>query len=29
MPADQVAKAYLESVESRRNGEVLAVKDFA
>ena len=29
MPADQVAFAYRESVEGRRNGEILNVRDFA
>lgn len=29
MPAEKVAKAYKESVEGRRNGEVLDVRDFA
>lgn len=29
MPAATVAKAYLESVDGRRNGEILDVRDFA
>lgn len=29
MPADQVATAYLESVESHRSGDVLGFRDFA
>jgi NAD(P)-dependent dehydrogenase (short-subunit alcohol dehydrogenase family) len=29
MPADQVARAYVESVESRRNGEIIETSAFA
>jgi hypothetical protein len=29
MPSQKVARAYKEAVESRRNGEVLDVRDFA
>jgi NAD(P)-dependent dehydrogenase (short-subunit alcohol dehydrogenase family) len=29
MPAEETARAYVESIESRRNGEVLDVRDFS
>ncbi len=29
IPADQVARAYVESVESRRNGEIIETSTFA